>query len=78
MQEISCDTTMHVGGLPGTDVVYTAQRVLSQNDDTERKGRQVLVYGKEIVYDLDLIARTDAFDTANTYFETLLDSFKAN
>lgn len=77
MRVIYCDTAMQVGGLPATDVAYTAQRVLSQNDGTGRKGRQVLVYGEEMVYDLDLIAKEDAFDAANAEFESLLGSFEA-
>jgi len=77
MQDVSCNTGMIVGNLPATDVVYTADKVLSENDTFERKGRQVLVYGKELVYDLDLIARVQAFDTANADFNVILGSFEA-
>lgn len=75
MQDVSCSTGMQVGNLPATDVVYTAAEVLSENDASKRKGRQVLIYGKELVYDLDLIARVEAFDAANTDFSIVLESF---
>ena len=76
MQEVSCDTSLIVGGFPATDVVYTAEEVLSQSDAAERKGRQVLVYGEDLVYDLDLIARVEVFDAADADFEVLLASFE--
>lgn len=76
MQPVSCDASARVGGFWATDVVYVAEEVLSGAGRGKRKGRQVLVYAGGTVYDLDLVARVEAFDAANADFNVLIGSFR--